>query len=392
VKIFGKIQSEAKNIIDQLKQEKKYFPTILRLFGSSFTEVLSEAYDLIAYDFAVGADLAQKNSPNLIFQEISECGGIEILFDLFQRNLNQKSRDDAANLLTMLFIHSEFQNALMRKEIIDYYINPLINSNSNGQSIEHLSLTDLAQVAGNHPDILKDNFIAKAVQVMFQTSDVFLFDFLEIIINAGTQSTLEQIKQEISVAKIKELYQHKDSDIQEKLQIKQENKIRDVFEKCGGMIKLIQIFQSNIYKNKLIVQYSIVAIGLLHKAMKVPDGLGFAVIDELKQMSEYGGDLEIVRLSAIVLSMLAESEQNHSDIITDGLSRIISRYITRFDQKIKYQGLVFILSLLNFGSEQTKLKVKQGVSLSDIRDLIGNRDQNIVMTAQLLDQWLQFIS
>ncbi|KAA6393260.1 MAG: hypothetical protein EZS28_011214 [Streblomastix strix] len=299
VKILDKIQSQAKELIDLLKQEKKYFPKILHLFGSSDIEVINAVYDLIAYDFAAGADLAEENSPNLLFEEISECGGIEIIFDLFQRNLNQKSRDDATNLLVMLFINQEFSNEKMRREIINFYKNSYINVEKL-DLITRSNLIDIAKINGNHTEILKDNFITKAVQAI---SD-----------QIGEQT------------------------------------------------------------------------------VKVPDELRFSVIDELKQMSEYKNDKKIIRLSSIVLSMLAECEQNHTDIITDGFSGIIRIYITQDEPKTIYQGLVLILSMLQFGSEQTKQKVKQAVSLNNIHDLIENEDQNVVTTAQLLDEWLQFIS
>ncbi|KAA6402538.1 MAG: hypothetical protein EZS28_001931 [Streblomastix strix] len=146
VKIFQKIQYSTETQIEQLKQEKRYYPIILRLFGSSDLEVLNEVYCLINHDIAVGADQAQGNSPNPLLEEISDCGGIETLFDLFQRNLNQKSRDDAADLLTMLFINQEFPNTLMRKEIINYFINPLINSNNDEQKIDIWNLKQIAKV------------------------------------------------------------------------------------------------------------------------------------------------------------------------------------------------------------------------------------------------------
>ncbi|KAA6397371.1 MAG: hypothetical protein EZS28_007104 [Streblomastix strix] len=276
VKIFKQLQSSALTQIEQLKKEKKFYPNILRLFRSSDTELLSQAYDLIAYDFAAGADLAKDNSPN-----------------------------------------------------------------PNGQSIEHLNLKDLAQVAGNHTEILKDNFITKAQQLN-----------------------------------------------------KQEIQIRDFFEKYGGLKKLIQIFQNSSYQNKLIVQYSIISIGLLHKAVKIPDEIRIAVIDEIKQMPQPGNDKEIQYLSAIVISMLAESEENHNDIIAEGFPNTILSLLTCDDPKVSYQGLTLALNLLYFGSDSTKQKVKQAVPLNVVCQLTHEMDQNDddVMTAQLLIDWLLFLS
>ncbi|KAA6367729.1 MAG: hypothetical protein EZS28_036743 [Streblomastix strix] len=109
-------------------------------------------------------------------------------------------------------------------------------------------------------------------------------------------------------------------------------------------------------------------------------------------MSQYGSDLEIVRLSAIALSMLAESEQNHTDIITGGFPNIISRFLTYENIKVIYSGLTLALNLIYFGSEQTKQKVKQAAPLNIVRQLTQSRYQNDAMTAQLLDEWIQFIS
>ncbi|KAA6373134.1 MAG: hypothetical protein EZS28_031339, partial [Streblomastix strix] len=126
VDLFKQFQTSAQTQIDQLKKEKKHYPTILRMLGSSDVEVF------------------------------------------------------------------------------------------NGQNIDIWSLNALARVVGNHTEILKDNFITKAVQVMSNSSDSFLLDFLEIIIDAGTEQTREKIKQEFPVAYIKDLYQHKDSNIRDK--------------------------------------------------------------------------------------------------------------------------------------------------------------------------------
>ncbi|KAA6375337.1 MAG: hypothetical protein EZS28_029137 [Streblomastix strix] len=146
-------RSESIQAIDYLAQNKDL-------------EILSDAYNFIGYDFVLGAESAEENKPNQLFQEISECGGIEILFDLFQRNLSEKSRDNAASILALLFVNQEFPNALMRKEIIQHFINPLINADSGEQEIDTLRLKYLARIAGNHFEILKDDFIDKALQAL----------------------------------------------------------------------------------------------------------------------------------------------------------------------------------------------------------------------------------
>ncbi|KAA6377888.1 MAG: hypothetical protein EZS28_026586 [Streblomastix strix] len=385
VKIFDQLQSYAKTQIEQLKKEKKFYPSIIRLFGSSDLQVLSETYDLIKYDIAVGADSASNNSQNLLFKEISECGGDE-------------------------------------------------------QKINSKCLKALARIAGNHEEILKDDFISKAVQFISKSSDTFLFEFLEIIINVGTQSTISLIKQEFPVAKIKDLYQHKDSKIREKafliltrinnpeqmkkLEIYQDmiknieqdqqpnlnihDLLNDVciaiqegsdnYEEKGGLVLIgIRIVKYLVKNLKDIVYKELEDRRFIDQilkpfAVKVPDEIRFSVIDELKQMSQYGSDLEIVRLSAIALSMLAESEQNHTDIIAGGFPNIISRFLTYEDIKVIYSGLALALNLLYFGSEQTKQKVKQAVPLNIVRQLTQSRYQNDAMTAQLLDEWIQFIS
>ncbi|KAA6375336.1 MAG: hypothetical protein EZS28_029136 [Streblomastix strix] len=109
-------------------------------------------------------------------------------------------------------------------------------------------------------------------------------------------------------------------------------------------------------------------------------------------MPQPGNDEEIVRLSVNVLSILAECEQNHTDIIAGGFPNIISRFQTCYDLRIIYPGLTLALNLIYFGSEQTKQKVKQAVPLNIVRQLTQIRYQNDDMTAQLLDEWIQFIS
>ncbi|KAA6387737.1 MAG: hypothetical protein EZS28_016736 [Streblomastix strix] len=456
VKIFGKIQSLAKNLINQLKQQKKYYSSIIRMFGSSFSDVISEAYSLIGHDIAVGADQAKNSSPNPIFQEISQCGGLEILFNLFQRNLNQKSKDYASNLLVMLFVKQEFPNALMRKEIILHYVNILINAYSKGQKIDIWCLKALATIAGNHSEILKDDFITKAVSVMYDNYDekggLVLIGikivkdiiknwkdivqqkledliFIDQILKPFKAFVQQQIKHEIvdsliqlvnissnaqnlisNEMNIREIIIALDSkdenaildalqvlsyillSINQLLLIKQENQIHEMFERSGGLIKLIQIFQNNSYQNKLIDQYSIISIGLLHKAVKVPDEIRSAVIDKIKQMNELGNDEVSVRLSVSILSMLAENEQNHADITSGGFKTSIARILQHHDQKIQYQGLTLVLNLMYFGSEEMKQKVKQDVHLFPVHQLTRSRDQNAAMTAKLLKEWLLFFS
>ncbi|KAA6393910.1 MAG: putative transposable element tc3 transposase [Streblomastix strix] len=174
VENFRRLRSFSKSQIDQIKKEKRYYPSIIRLFGSQYPEVIYEANLLIYSDFDTGADLAKDNQPNLLFEEISECGGIEILFDLFQRNLDKDSRNYAAKLLVVLFVNQEFPNAQLRKEIIEYWITPLINSNSDEQKTHIWSLNRLAMVVGNHAEILKGNFIAKALQALPEKAQQFI--------------------------------------------------------------------------------------------------------------------------------------------------------------------------------------------------------------------------
>ncbi|KAA6389219.1 MAG: hypothetical protein EZS28_015251 [Streblomastix strix] len=302
VKIFKQLQSSALTQIEQLKKEKKYYPNILRLLRSSDSEVLSEAYNFVANDFAEGADQAQDAIPNPLFDEISKCGGIEIIFDLFQRNLSQDSREKAASLLVMLFVNQEFSSELMRKEIINYFINPLINSNNDEQEFESWCQEQFAKVVGNHAEILKDDFIAQAIQAT---------------------SLNKRIKFAISV--------------------------------------------------------------------KIPDEIRATVIEEIKQMAVSENN-EIAFLSADVLPMLAENEENHNDIIAEGFPNTISKLLTCGNPKVAYQGLTLALNLLYFGSDLAKQKVKQAVPLNIVRQLTQEGDQNAALTAQLLVDQLLIIS
>ncbi|KAA6354384.1 MAG: hypothetical protein EZS28_050089 [Streblomastix strix] len=85
-------------------------------------------------------------------------------------------------------------------------------------------------------------------------------------------------------------------------------------------------------------------------------------------------------------------KKNHTDIIAGGFPNIISRLLIYSDQKIQYEGLTLALNMIYFGSEQTKQKVKQAVPFNTVRQLTQIRDENAAMTAQLLIDWLQFLS
>ncbi|KAA6384626.1 MAG: putative NEK protein kinase, partial [Streblomastix strix] len=277
VKIFDKIQSSAKTQIEQLKIEKKYYPGILRLLRSSDLNVLNDANNFIANDFAIGADQAQDAIPNPLFEEISECGGIEIIFDLFQRNLDKNTRNNSANLLIMLFVNQEFSNELMRKEIIHHFINPLINTNNDKQEINNWDLKQIAKVVGNHAEILKDDFIAQAIQAMSNNSKSFLFEFLENIVDAEQNSHFQSV------------------------------------EEFGGIQKLFTLFQTTSVKD--IKDKIAVSLGRLYKARPIQDKeMQQSIISHLKSITS---DVDEWTRSQSILAIqyLAQNEDNYTEIM-----------------------------------------------------------------------------
>ncbi|KAA6353455.1 MAG: hypothetical protein EZS28_051018 [Streblomastix strix] len=111
-------------------------------------------------------------------------------------------------------------------------------------------------------------------------------------------------------------------------------------------------------------------------------------------MSEFENDQDIVHVSTSVLSVLAENEKNRNDIIAEGFPNTMFRLLTHNNTMVAFQGLTLALNLLYFGSDSTKQKVKQAVPLNVVCQLTHEMGQNDddVMTAQLLIDWLLFLS
>ncbi|KAA6345021.1 MAG: hypothetical protein EZS28_052196 [Streblomastix strix] len=109
-----------------------------------------------------------------------------------------------------------------------------------------------------------------------------------------------------------------------------------------------------------------IAISFLHKAMLLPDEFRGAMIEILKR--------------------------NHSDIISGNFATVLNKCISDTDTYTYDHGLILALNLLRFGSEDVQQKVKEGVPIERVRNLMTNLDDKIQLTAELLNQRIIAIS
>ncbi|KAA6363123.1 MAG: hypothetical protein EZS28_041350 [Streblomastix strix] len=187
------------------------------------------------------------------------------------------------------------------------------------------------------------------------------------------------------------------SPVNETGQIQQKDEIRSFMENNGTLDHLIQIFLHYQFTNNIIGKgLCAIAIGFLHKAMQIPDEFRGAVIEKLKQTTENKEKFPLFfpQQSANVLSRLAENCGNHTNIISGNFAYILNKCISDTDQQTQKHGLTLALNLLMFGSEDVEQKVKEGVPIERVRNLVTDLDldDEIQLTASLLDQWITIIS
>ncbi|KAA6375173.1 MAG: hypothetical protein EZS28_029301 [Streblomastix strix] len=175
----------------------------------------------------------------------------------------------------------------------------------------------------------------------------------------------------------------------------------DIFVENGGLEKLVNYLKDDEIENERIKQHLAVIIGSLHKAVKIPDDFREVVINNLKSLPEDDDDDELIHLQVASLSRLAENEENHEDIISGNFSENLIKYISSEVEDIVDQEMMLALNLLQFGSQQVRLKVKEGVpwdvvkqlqyneiNIEDDEDDDDNDQKKVKITAELLDQWI----
>ncbi|KAA6312077.1 MAG: hypothetical protein EZS28_055991, partial [Streblomastix strix] len=130
-------------------------------------------------------------SQHPFFQSLSECGGIKKIFELFQKNLNSYTKDYSALIIGFVYRAQVITDQLMKKEIISYLKNLLNDTDDWKKKISMSALKYLSQNAGNHSEILKDDFISNTEQFLSNDSPrtISLINILKILIIDGSDQT-----------------------------------------------------------------------------------------------------------------------------------------------------------------------------------------------------------
>ncbi|KAA6390335.1 MAG: hypothetical protein EZS28_014139 [Streblomastix strix] len=315
----------------------KPYNSLIRLLDHSDKQVVNNSFSTIYMILYQAANQTPIKTCHPHFQALSDCQGIEKLFDLF---INKRTSVLIGFCIGIVFRGRMIQDPAMRTELINFIKSQIINPDTITNGIAKLVLSYLSLNAEKFmiPLIhLLDCNIKKGVLQIIH----FLAEFLTKINENG--------------------------------KIQQEDEFRIVLERNNELSKLEQIFSADKFKDDDIKKYAAIIIASLYKALKIPDKFRFAVIDCLKEVIyneyKYDDEEDLVELASLALSRIAECEDN---------------------------GLVLALNLLRFGSEETQLKVKEGISLDYIRDLYLNPDEDqpetTAFSAKLIDEWMLTIS
>ncbi|KAA6366140.1 MAG: hypothetical protein EZS28_038333, partial [Streblomastix strix] len=108
--------------------------------------------------------------------------------------------------------------------------------------------------------------------------------------------------------------------------MQQQNELYRFMGKNGSLTRLLQIIQDDSIQREDVKQFSTLIIASLYKAIQLPDKFRGSIIDLLKQMSN-GDDVEVVHLSILVLSRIAECKDNHTDITSGDFENALRNYI-----------------------------------------------------------------
>ncbi|KAA6382455.1 MAG: hypothetical protein EZS28_022018 [Streblomastix strix] len=159
IKAFSHLTLQSGYQILILLFEKKPFAGLLRLLNHTERFIISDAICSI-YNILTGCYFTtqiQEFHPH--YSAIAESGGIEKIFELFNRNLSKYSKDNSALCIGTLFKTHEISDLVMRQDIIQH-LKTLANGPEGFEKrSSNIILKNLARNAVNRTEIEKDGFV-----------------------------------------------------------------------------------------------------------------------------------------------------------------------------------------------------------------------------------------
>ncbi|KAA6399215.1 MAG: putative protein kinase [Streblomastix strix] len=154
---FSSLTNQSSNEINQIIISLNPYPSLFRLIDHENIDIAQDALFSISNLIQTGSQTTSSKIPHPHFTIITECTGIEKIYQLFKRNENNKYlRDVAAYSIGQLFRVRQIDNNEMQKDIIKQLISLIIFDQENNQKKNSTAaLNGLAQNDENFNEIIK---------------------------------------------------------------------------------------------------------------------------------------------------------------------------------------------------------------------------------------------
>ncbi|KAA6384299.1 MAG: putative serine/threonine-protein kinase Nek3 [Streblomastix strix] len=139
--------------------DRKPYPGLIRLLEHKETDVVSNAITSINNILACEDNYSTKSPTHPHFNTMNQCGGIQKLFALFQRNLNKRTRDHAAICLGILFRAREIPDQNMRRSLIAHFMSLLKDQDDQLKRLSRSILRGISRNTVNRAEIMKGDFL-----------------------------------------------------------------------------------------------------------------------------------------------------------------------------------------------------------------------------------------
>ncbi|KAA6371241.1 MAG: hypothetical protein EZS28_033231 [Streblomastix strix] len=143
----------------QLLHLKKPYPGLIRLFVHPDQGVICNSIDSTFNILLSGLPPHSSTEKHEHFEIMTECDGINKIYELFKRKLNKDITNNSALCLSQLFKAREITDSKIKKDIIKHLKTIVNDEDELVKDISILRLQDLAQNEVNKAEIEKDGFV-----------------------------------------------------------------------------------------------------------------------------------------------------------------------------------------------------------------------------------------
>ncbi|KAA6402685.1 MAG: hypothetical protein EZS28_001786 [Streblomastix strix] len=139
-------------LLQQLFNRNPY-PALIRLLNHQKEDIVRDSINSISNILESGFQLSDDSELHPHFQQMIECNGIQIIFNLFRSSNDQWTKNKASICIGFLFVSREINNASIRQQIIANLIGQV-----NGLDIgTNMDAANALKGLSRNPELLLDS-------------------------------------------------------------------------------------------------------------------------------------------------------------------------------------------------------------------------------------------